>query len=107
MKAIIDTNIILDAIASRTPFDVSAKEIIFMIAAKKIEAAITASTANDIYYITRKYLQSEIKTIQEMKKLFSLVDIVNVEKSDCLAAFDTASSLQFTQKILLNDLIGK
>ncbi|GMO16043.1 MAG: PIN domain-containing protein [Treponemataceae bacterium] len=92
MKIIVDTNVVLDAIASRSPFDKAAQEIIRLAAAKEIDAAITASTASDIFYIARKYLQSAEETIKQMRKLFTILDIISVEKSDCLAAFETGMS---------------
>ena len=45
MKAIIDTNVIVDAIAARAPFNVEAEKIILLAADTQISAAITASTA--------------------------------------------------------------
>jgi predicted nucleic acid-binding protein len=89
MKAVIDTNIVLDAIASRIPFDVDAKEIFRLMAKFQFEAAITASSATDIYYLARKYLQSSERATQELRKLYRMIDIISVNKVDCITAFDT------------------
>jgi predicted nucleic acid-binding protein len=92
MNALLDTNIIIDALAARQPFDAEAKEILRLFAARKINCAITASTASDIYYIVRKYLKDDLKTSAELKKLFELLEIISVTKETCLAAFDTGIS---------------
>ena len=89
MKAIIDTNVVVDAIAARVPFNVEAEKIILLAADKQISAAITASTASDIYYISQKYLKDETVTKAHLKKLFTLVEIVAVDGTDCVSAFDT------------------
>jgi predicted nucleic acid-binding protein len=88
MRSLVDTNIIIDAMASRRPFDHAAKEILRRFAARQFECAITASTASDIYYIVKKYLRDETRTLTALKKLFALLEIVSVSKQDCLEAFD-------------------
>jgi len=89
MRSLVDTNIIIDAMASRWPFDHAAKEILRRFAARRFECTITASTASDIYYIVKKYLRDETRTLTALKKLFTLLEIVSVSKQDCLESFDT------------------
>jgi predicted nucleic acid-binding protein len=89
MRVILDTNIVIDAFASRVPFNEDAEKIILYAAARRISAAITASTASDIYYLTRKYLKNEEQTVAAMKKLFTIVDIIAVNRMDCMNAFHT------------------
>jgi predicted nucleic acid-binding protein len=89
MNVIIDTNIVIDAIAVRKPFNENALEILHKFGKKKIACAITASTASDIYYIARKYLKDNEKTLSILKKLFSMFNIITVTKKDCLKAFET------------------
>ena len=55
MKALVDTNVIIDALTGREPFREAAEEI-FMLAANQIgDLYITASSATDIYYLIRKF----------------------------------------------------
>ncbi|GHV09669.1 DNA-binding protein [Campylobacterota bacterium] len=89
MKIVLDTNIVIDAIASRAPFDKEAQEVVVLATCGAILSAITASTASDIYYLTRKYYRSAEKTAAVLHRLFELVDVIAVDKSDCLGAFDT------------------
>lgn len=55
MKIFVDTNIIIDALASRKPFFNDAEKIFVLAANERIEAFISASSVTDIYYILRKY----------------------------------------------------
>ena len=86
MRILADTNVIIDALASREPWNKSAEEIFLMAANQTIEMYITASSATDIYYLIRKYLHNteEAKTI--MGKLFSLTSILEVGADDCIDA---------------------
>ncbi len=70
MSILIDTNVILDAVAKRSPFNESAEKILFLIAENKINAFITANTVTDIYYLTRKHLKSIEETKILLLKLF-------------------------------------
>jgi len=89
MNAIIDTNIVIDAIVAREPFKEISQNIIRSVSKKEFNGAITTSTITDIYYITNKYLKDKEKTANEVKKLFILFDVIAVTKEDCLKAFDT------------------
>ncbi|MDR2593409.1 MAG: PIN domain-containing protein [Fibromonadaceae bacterium] len=89
MNAIIDTNIIIDAIVAREPFKEISQNIIRSVSKKEFNGAITTSTITDIFYITNKYLKDKEKTANEVKKLFILFDVIAVTKEDCLKAFDT------------------
>jgi predicted nucleic acid-binding protein len=89
MNAVIDTNIIIDAIIAREPFKEKSQEIIRSVSKREFKGAITASTITDIYYIANKFFKDREKTISEIKKLFVLFDIITVTKEDCLRAFET------------------
>jgi len=89
MNVIIDTNIIIDAISAREPFKEKSQKIILSVSKREFKGAITASTVTDIYYITNKFFKDKEKTINEIKKLFILFDVIAVTKEDCLKAFET------------------
>ena len=89
MRVLIDTNIVLDSIGNREPFSKVAQEIFLLAASKKLNAALTASTISDIYYLTNKRLKNAGQSIDVLKKLFMLFDIVSVDKNDCLKACNT------------------
>lgn len=92
MKALIDTNVIVDALTSREPWKESAEKIFLMAANQVMDAYISASSATDIYYLVRKYLHSTERAKQVMGKLYSLMGILAVTRNECLDALASAVS---------------
>lgn len=92
MKALIDTNVIVDALTSREPWKESAEKIFLMAANQVMDAYITASSATDIYYLVKKYLHSTEQAKQVVGKLYSLMGILAVTKDECLDALASAVS---------------
>ena len=84
MKVLIDTNVIIDALTSREPWNESAETIFIMAANHMMDMYITASSATDIYYLVRKYLHRSDQAKQVMEKLYSLVGILTVSGADCI-----------------------
>ena len=87
MKVLLDTNVVLDAIASREPFCHDAQRIINLILDSRLEGYITANSTTDIYYIARKHLnQNDLhKTMHSLFAIFSIIDVLS---SDCHKALD-------------------
>lgn len=86
MKVLIDTNVIIDALTSREPWNKSAEAIFIMAANHMMDMYITASSATDIYYLVRKHLHSADSAKQVMSKLYSLVGILSVSGAECVDA---------------------
>lgn len=86
MKILIDTNVVIDALTSREPWNENAEKIFIMAANNIIDMNITASSATDIYYLVRKYLHNTETAKQIMVKLFSLAGILDVTEPDCMEA---------------------
>lgn len=86
MKILVDTNVIIDALTSREPWNESAEKIFIMAANHTVDMYITASAATDIYYLVRKYLHNTETAKQIMGKLYSLTGILEVTGNDCLEA---------------------
>jgi predicted nucleic acid-binding protein len=86
VKALINTNVIVDALTSREPWKESAEKIFLMIANQVMDAYI------NIYYLVRKYLHSTEQAKQVMGKLYSLMGILAVTRDECLDAFASAIS---------------
>ena len=86
MKILVDTNVIIDALTGREPFKEAAEQI-FMLAANQIEDMyITASSATDIYYLTRRHLHSAELAKNTISKLYELFYILDVTSNDCREA---------------------
>lgn len=92
MKVLIDTNVIIDALTSREPWNESAETIFIMAANHMMDMYITASSATDIYYLVRKYLHSADQSKQVMEKLYSLVGILTVSGVECIDALASSVS---------------
>ena len=86
MKILVDTNIVIDALASREPWNKSAEQLFIMAANSIMDMYITASSATDIYYLIRKHLHDAEEAKLIMGKLYSLVGILEVTESDCMDA---------------------
>ena len=54
IKALIDTNVVLDALAGREPFRAEAERIFMLAAEEKFQAFVTANSITDVYYLVRK-----------------------------------------------------
>lgn len=86
MRVLVDTNMVLDALASREPWRESAEKIFVMAANRLLDMYITASSATDIYYLVRKYLHSTQQAKQIMGKLYSFAGILPVTETECVDA---------------------
>jgi len=85
MIVLLDTNIIMDALQERTPFDVEAKEILVQGQSGKYTCLFTANAATDIFYLYRK--ARDIKSANNaMNFLLKTYGVVTVSHDDCNAA---------------------
>lgn len=92
MRILIDTNVVIDALTSREPWNKNAEKIFIMAANNIVDMNITASSATDIYYLVRKYLHNTEMAKQIMGKLYSLAGILDVTESDCVEALASSVS---------------
>lgn len=81
MQILIDTNVILDALLKRSPFDKDAYSILKLAEEKEIEAHIAAFSITDIYYFISKHLDHE-KRIKAIRALFNIMRVVSITKQD-------------------------
>lgn len=88
MNVLTDTNIILDAMMSRAPYDKAAQKLFLLAAQNKIRGYITANSVTDIYYILHKYLHDNNKCKQALIKLFMIFDVLDITGSDCKKALE-------------------
>lgn len=86
MKAIVDTNVILDALTGREPWNKEAEEIFLSAAQCRGEYYITANVVADIYYLLRKHLKNRDVVVGIMNKLFQLFMIYDTSAEDCINA---------------------
>lgn len=95
MNVLIDTNVILDAMTAREPFNEAAQALFLMAADNVFAGFITASSATDIYYLIHKYGRTEerafsaVECREKMRGLYELFRPLDVNAADCIAALDT------------------
>jgi len=87
IKFLIDTNVIIDYLADRMPFSDHAEQLIELCEQGKTEGVLTASAVTDIYYILHKNADHK-KIIDNLKILFSVLNIAEVGKNDLLRAME-------------------
>jgi predicted nucleic acid-binding protein len=80
MKSIfLDTNVIIDFLANRQPFSLTAAEIFNASFSGKVKIYISSVSYNNIYYIIRQSLQ-HAETIRLLEELSEMTEIVDVTK---------------------------
>ena len=88
IKILLDTNVILDSLASRKPYAKQADDIFNLIAKNRIEGYLNTSSVTDIYYILRKTL-GDVASRNEIRKILSILQVIEVTKTDCQIALDS------------------
>jgi len=85
MIVLLDTNIIMDALQERSPFDIPAKEILMQGQSGKLTCMFAANAATDIFYLYSKArdVQSANAALDFLLKTYK---VVSVTHEDCTAA---------------------
>ena len=85
MKVLLDTNIIMDALQERQPFDVAAKEILKRSQNGEIACFFTANAATDIFYLYNR--ARDIKSAKvALEFLLNRYGVISVTQEDCINA---------------------
>lgn len=87
-KALIDTNVVLDALAARDPFRKDAEQIFLLAAEEAFQGYITANSLTDIYYLVRKNT-TEAVAREAIRNLLHLFAVVDTSGKDCEKALDS------------------
>jgi len=87
MKVLIDTNVIIDYLADRSPFADDAFRVLSLCESGRVTGVVTANAITDIYYVVRKVAGRD-KTLEAIRTLCAILDIVDVGKSDVQSAMD-------------------
>ena len=105
MKILVDTNVVIDALTGREPWNEFAEKLFIMGANHIVDMHITASSATDIYYLVRKHLHSAPSAKQVMGKLYSLMGILEVGEHDCVEAL--ASQIADYEDAVVEKVAGR
>ncbi|GHT49073.1 PIN domain-containing protein [Bacteroidia bacterium] len=85
IKALIDTNVIIDIALKRQPFYQDAVNIFKKISEQKVQGYISATIVTDVFYLLRKD-EGKDKALAFLQELIGIVDIVGVDKNIVLNA---------------------
>lgn len=85
IRALLDTNIVLDALADREPFSQQARKIFLLAEAGKFNGFLSANTITDIYYVSRKQMPED-KVREHLANLMKLFKVLPIEEIDCKIA---------------------
>jgi predicted nucleic acid-binding protein len=89
MTVLLDTNIIMDALQERSPFDICAKEILLRGQKGEFTCLFTANAATDIFYLYSK--ARDVKSARTaMGFLLNIYGVVSVTHEDCAGALSFA-----------------
>lgn len=79
IKILIDTDVILDLLFDRKPFESEASEILALCETKQIEGYVTAIMISNIYYLLKKTAKHHV-VIESIKKLLTILNIALTDK---------------------------
>ncbi|MCQ3034687.1 MAG: PIN domain-containing protein [Bacilli bacterium] len=82
MKVLFDTNVIIDAMTARDYSFKDSQELIKKVIIGEIKGAITAKQITDIYFILRKYFDTEEKRREAINLIIDTFEVVPTLKSD-------------------------
>ncbi len=85
MTILLDTNIIMDALQERQPFDIAAKKILLLGQSGKIDCCFTANAATDIFFLYSK-ARNMIEANAALGFLLNTYKVVPITQADCLKA---------------------
>jgi len=88
MKALIDTNVILDIALKREPFVKDAVSLFQKINEQTIQGFISATIATDVFYLLQRESGKE-KALDFLIKLTFIVDILGIDKNIIINALQS------------------
>jgi predicted nucleic acid-binding protein len=80
MKALVDTNVVLDVILQRSPFYQNSFAIFQLVDQGHISACLSATTMTTIFYVLRKARNNSDETYRMMNELTDLFSVVPVSE---------------------------
>lgn len=87
MEALLDTNVVLDALADRGEWAADAKSLLFLASQGKAHLYVSGSTLTDIYYLVNRYVYHDKKrSLQVINILLDSLSVAEVGFGECLLA---------------------
>lgn len=88
MRALLDTNIVLDFVLKRQPFFVEADEIFTKLENKEFDAYVSSITPVNVFYTTRKETDkaTALSSVEELLKIVEVTKSNNAIYQNAIAA---------------------
>ena len=103
IHALLDTNVVLDALLDRTPWNIQANAIWQAQLDKQFVAYVTATTLTDIFYISRRYggLEKAWRLVHAVLNQLSVISVGprELQLATRLAGSDFEDNLQVASAI--------
>ena len=87
-KVLIDSDVILDFLFRRVPFDEHATEIISLCESNGIKGYLTPVIIANIYYLLRQKA-THTEVVEKLNRLLRIVDVLVIDKSSVLEALNS------------------
>lgn len=92
MIALLDTNIIVDVLQSRKPWNKTGEEIFLEASRDSFTGCITAKSVTDIYYLCHRTLHNDSAARSLIAKLFQLFHVLDTTGMDTQMALASSVS---------------
>ena len=102
-KVLIDSDVILDVLTARIPFDEASTQMLKLAETKQIHAYTTPVAISNIYNIISKY-RNHNAAIKSLEKLLSALDVLDMDKNVVMNAIhskfkDFEDALQYFSSV--------
>ena len=94
MVVLIDTNVLLDFLLHRRPFDEEANRIMKSCAEKSIHGYMAFHSVSNIFYVLRKYADEETRRLM-LRDLLSVVTVTAANHDEVLIAVNRSGFKDF------------
>ncbi len=87
-KVLVDTDVLMDFVTKRKPFDIGAAQLFNLADKNKIDLYVSSLCLNNIYYLVRKLIGHK-NTIKMLLQLIEVVEVLSVGKQEVLKALNS------------------
>ncbi|AIZ56319.1 PIN domain protein [Candidatus Methanoplasma termitum] len=86
MKALIDTNVLIDVVQMREPFYKDSKKIFQMAIDETIEGYVSVQSLRDVFYVCKEKYKSKdpFLPIEQLAYLFNIIDVTSEDSISAL-----------------------
>ncbi len=113
MRLLLDTNVVLDVLLARTPFDADAAKVMAAVETGAAEGFLCATTVTTIYYLTAKVAgrKTAEKHVGALLRIFQIAPVTDVVLSSALAGkakdFEDAVLLEAARAVSADAIVTR